>query len=294
MKNVSLILFPLVAILFLSGCVPIEKKILEKSSKYTEVKIIDNGCAVQLKEASDLSYNNIENILYIIGDKGKFYQCSVNLEENSLTLDFISSGVITHNFTNIDSEGLSFNPQTNELILSTEGSSSSIYPLTKYGVINGEYQLPDILKNAKFKDANKTFEAITYHENLGILTATEQPINGKNITNQTIYNLYGDFWNFKTENYIQSSVTGIETTNDRSLLVLERAQSQTVNFYITIKKLILNEDCKNRNICSDEVLYKALWEGGNFEGITKINDTYLIVNDGQNKFDTIFKAFKIN
>lgn len=295
MKKVSLVLCTFLSSILLTGCVPNEKQVLEKSSKYTEVKVVDNGCGIKLSEASDMAYNNAEKVLYIVGDKGNFYQCSVNQDNDIVTLDFISSKTITHDFTSIDAEGLSINTKTNELILSTEGSASAtgVYPITKYGVINGKYDLPNILKTAKFKDSNKKFEAVTYHNDLGILTAAEQPINGKKTISQTIYDMYGGFWNFEMENYDQASVTALETTSDGNFLVLERAENQTVNFYITIKKLIINDACKNKNTCSDEVLYKALWEGGNFEGMTKINDTYLIVNDGQGSFDTIFKAFKI-
>lgn len=294
MKSLSSILLVFIATVFFSGCVPTEKKLIEKSPKFTELKVVDKGCAMNLNEASDLAFDEEENILYIIGDKGKFYQCSVNLKENTITLDFISSKSIIHDFKSIDAEGLSINLQTNELLLSTEGTNGSIYPLTKYGVVNGKYELPDILKNASFKSSNKKFEAVTYHKNLGILTVVEQPINKIKTINQTIYNMHGDFWNFKTENYNESSVTAIETTNNGNLLILERAEYKTTDFYVTIKELILDDECKNKNTCSDEVLYKAFWQGGNFEGMTKINDTYLIVNDGQGHFDTIFKAFKID
>ncbi len=294
MKNISLFLVIFITTVFFTGCVPTEKRVIEKSPKFTEVNVIDNGCGTQLNEASDLAFNDKDNILYIVGDKGKFYKCSVDLKEDSITLDFISSESIIHDFASVDAEGLSMNSQTNELILSTEGNDGNIYPLSKYGVINGKYELPDILKDASYKSANKKFEALTYHNDLGTLTAVEQPINGIKNIDQTIYNMHGDSWSFKAENYREASVTAIETTSDGNLLVLERAVYKSVNFYITIKKLILNEECKNKSVCSDEVLYKAFWEGGNFEGMTKINDTYLIVNDGQARFDSVFKAFKID
>jgi len=293
MKNLFSTLSIFVITALLSGCVPTEKSVIKKSANYLEVEVTDNGCAQNLSEASDLAYDDTKQILYIIGDKGNFYQCSVKVIEDMITLDYISSTSITHDFSSIDAEGLTHNPETGELILSTEGANSSIFPLTSEGGINGSYDLPDVLKNATFNSTNTKFEAVTYNDTFGILTAAEQPIDKKALTDQTIYSLYGDSWNFVAEDYDQSSVTALETTDDGNLIVLERAQSNTTDFYITLKKVFINDECKNKNICNNEIIYKALWEAGNFEGITKINDTYLLINDGQGQVDALFKAFKI-
>ncbi len=293
MKNVFSTLSIFVITALLSGCVPTEKSVIKKSANYLEVEVTDNGCAQNLSEASDLAYDDTKQILYIIGDKGDFYQCSVKATEDMITLDYISSTSISHNFSSIDAEGLTINPETGELIISTEGTNANIYPLTREGGINGSYDLPNVLKNATFNSTNTIFEAVSYDNNFGILTAAEQPINKKVLTDQTIYSLDGDSWNFAAEDYSQSSVTALESTNDDNVIVLERAQSNTTDFYITLKKVFINDECKNKNICNNEIIYQALWEGGNFEGITKINDAYLLINDGQGQVDALFKAFKI-
>lgn len=276
------------------GCTPTEIEVIEVSDKYSEVKVT-HTTSIELKELSDLAYNPTRKKLYGIGDKGYFYNLAYKvIDENSIKIDYISTININHEFSTIDAEGFSFNTEIGELILSTEGVDFGIFPLTDSGGTNGAYQLPDILSNATYKSTNTRLEAVTYHPNYKVLTATEQPINGKAVTDQTIYSLDGDSWNFKAENYTESSVTAIEVTNDNNILVLERAQENETNFYITLKLVEINDECKNTSTnCNSEVLYKSKWAGGNFEALTKVDDVYIISNDNQLSYDTIFKAFKI-
>jgi len=294
-KSIGLVLSAIV-ILVLSGCTPREKKVITKSDNYVEVKVSDRGCGRKLKEASDLAYDQERNILYIVGDKGDFYTCSVKNRNNRIELKFLSASKIQHNFKSIDSEGLDINDE-GELILSTEGTNAGIFNFTKEGLVNGDLGLPYSLENAEYFDSNSKFEALTYHPEYGILTAAERPINQKDVRDQTIYNFDGHEWNFKAENYDKSSVVALQTMDDGNVLVLERALRGKKTLYITVKKLFISDADQTDKECNTEIIYKARWDGGNFEGLTKIptdnGNIYLMVNDGQGRFKTIFKAFKI-
>lgn len=294
MKKLFYTLSPLIFTIIFVGCTPTEIEVIETSDKYFEVSV-SHTTSIELKELSDLAYDATTEKLYGIGDKGYFYKLDYKVTgENSIKIDYYSTLDISHEFGTIDAEGLSFNSETEELILSTEGADFGIFPLTTSGGINGTYQLPDILTNAVYKNGNTRLEAVAYHPNYNILTAVEQPINGKLVTEQTIYSLDGDYWNFKAEDYAESSVTAMEVTDDGNILVLERAQENVTNFYITLKLVEINDECKNTSTnCNSEVLYKSKWSGGNFESLTKIGDVYIISNDNQQSYDTIFKAFKI-
>lgn len=294
MKKLFYTLSPLIFTIIFVGCTPTEIEVIETSDKYFDVSV-SHTTSSELEELSDLAYNSITEKLYGIGDKGYFYNLDYEVTgENSIKIDYTSTIDISHEFATIDAEGLSFNSETEELILSTEGADFGVFPLTTSGGINGTYQLPDILTNAIYKNGNSKLEAVTYHPSYHVLTAVEQPINSKLVTEQTIYSLDGDYWNFKAEDYAESSVTAMEVTDDGNILVLERAQENITNFYVTLKLVEINDECKNTSTnCNSEILYKSKWEGGNFESLTKIGDIYIISNDNQQSYDTIFKAFKI-
>ncbi len=239
-----------------------------------------------LNEASDLAYNDEIEILYIVGDKGDLYTYDVNMENDTLALEYQNSYKIHHSsesFT-IDSEGLTTNDK-NELILSFEGIPR-ISNLSIEGKIDTNYTLPDKLQTpTNYSTNNKMLEAVAWHQDYGILTASEFPLDGQDTTKQTIYALNGNVWHFKAESYKDNAVTAIEVMEDDNLLILERAyeEGSIPAFYITLKKLYI-DDCDQNNLCRTEVLYFEHMYITNYEGLTKIDkNRYLMVSDNQNQ-----------
>jgi len=284
MKTTFTLFIMLLQISLFTGCTEYET--------FDSLNVVDKNCGAKISGGSDLAYDKDKGILYIVGDRGNLYTCSAKVNEDTITLTYISTKkIIGHNLSSIDSEGLDIDDEGN-LFLSTEGNIASVYSINSFGNITGDYGLPSILDQATYVNSNSKFEAITYNKNQGaILLAAELPINGeKDVSKQAVYNLDGDkTWHFKAESYPNNSVTAIETMDEDNgnLLVLERAVEGTganTRFYITIKKVAINECSSTVDTpCDSEILES--FKGGvnhNYEGLTKIdNGRYLMVNDNQ-------------
>jgi len=264
--------------------------------KMTILKQVNIDNLSTIKEASDLAFDDETNTLYIIGDKGNLYVYEVNVENNTLNLRFQNQYKLHHpsESFNIDSEGLATNDK-NELILSFEGSPR-ITKLSAEGQIGQNYTLPKTLTNKNhYAEGNKMLEAVAWHQDYGILTAAEYPLNGQDTTKQTIYALNGAVWDFKAESHKDNAVTAIEVMEDDNLLILERAYKEGLipAFYITLKKLYI-DDCDTANVCRTDILYSEKMNLKNYEGLTKLGQNrYLMVTDNQNKITTDFMYFEV-
>ena len=265
----------------------------QKITILKQVKINKNST---IKEASDLAFDDETKTLYIVGDKGNLYVYDVSFENNTLDLRYQNKHKIYHptETFRIDSEGLTTNNQ-NELILSFE-NSPKISKLSKEGKIGEYHKLPSPLNNPdNYVDKNKILEAVAWHQDYGILTASEFPLHKKKNTEQTIYTLDGKVWHFKAEPYKDNAITAIEVMEDDNLLILERAyeKGSIPSFYITLKKVYL-DDCDEKKVCKSEILYSEKMNLKNYEGLTKIGkNRYLMVTDNQNKLKTHFMYFEI-
>jgi len=264
--------------------------------KMTILKQVNINNLSVIKEASDLAFDDETNTLYIIGDKGNLYVYDVNVENNTLNLRFQNLYQLYHPSEpfNIDSEGLTSNDK-NELILSFEGSPR-ISKLSTEGQIGQNYTLPKTLTNKNnYAEGNKMLEAVAWHQDYGILTASEFPLNGQDTTKQTIYALNGDVWHFKAESHKDNAITAIEVMEDDNLLILERAYKKGLipSFYITLKKLYI-DDCNASNVCKTDILYSEKINLKNYEGLTKLGQNrYLMVTDNQDKVTTNFMYFEV-
>lgn len=294
----------------------------EEYNTFESLSVSYNDCAKKIKEGSDLAYDKNKKILYIIGDKGDLFTCSVQADNNSISLRYLNTIKIVHNLSLLDSEGLSYIASKKELVLSTEGNAkdAGIYSLNLDGNIIGKYDFPKHLDNAVYRGNNLKFEAVEYSEKFGIITATENPVNLENSKNQAIYSK-DKKWLFqiedvyidkKADSYIENSVVAIASISNspNEILVLERAYERkdisllpNVKFVITIRKVDL-DSCKYKeynknykgNECSSIVLkkFKTTSYSGNYEGLTEINDgLFLMINDNQNMTSTEFKYFNI-
>jgi hypothetical protein len=258
----------------------------------------------ELKEASDLAYNDEIDTLYIVGDKGVLYSYALLLKDMNhiVELQYINEHNITHTNENfvIDSEGLTLD-NTQSLIISLEGEPR-VSDLSVNGVMDTNMTLPVALSDSSvYHNSNAIFEAVAFHDTYGVLVAAEVPINNVPRVQQTIYALSGEVWHFNAEAYVNSAVTGMEVMDDGNILILERAQdgNDENNFYLTLKKVYIDE-CNSENICKNKVIYSDRIYVQNYEGITKIGkDRYLIVADNQNAsflgvyLATYFKYFEI-
>jgi len=245
--------------------------------------------ALPFSEISDLTYEKKRRILYMIGDKGYFYKFHIIFKDKIRKVKYLEAYQINEKKKppKYDTEGLTHNSK-GELFLSFE-RHPRIAKISSKGEILKNQSLPKVLKNKKsFAGSNKIFEALAWHPKYGLLTIPEYPLYKKNTTQQTLYSLKGEQWNFKAEKYKNSAVTAIEVMDDNNILILERAYTSIFNpLYITLKKLYLNR-CNKKKFCETEVLasFKGHIGGSihNYEGLAKVGENrYIMVSDNNNK-----------
>jgi len=276
-----------------------EKKIIildERTLSYP------NKNSVPFAEISDLTYNQKEKKLYMIGDKGNFYIFDAIFSNNKIeSLIYKNAFKVNEKKPSkkYDIEGLTHNK--GQLYISFE-RYPRICKISKKGYLSSNQKLTKELKKKKnFHSSNKIFEALAWHSKHGLLTVAEYPLYKKDNSKQTIYGLNGKKWHFKAQKHKNNAITAIEVMDDGNLLILERAYSGLTNpFVVTLKKLYLDKCDKNRN-CKSEVLasfnnYKG-WAVNNYEGLAKVGkNRYLMVSDNNNKFilTTQLIYFKVN
>jgi hypothetical protein len=280
-----------------------------KTSKNKKITILDerslsypNKNSVPFSEISDLTYNQKEHRLYMIGDKGNFYIFNASFNDKIEKLKYLDAFKIKEKKQRkkYDIEGLT-QDKKGQLYLSFE-RHPRISKISKKGFLSSNQELTKELKNKKnYSSSNKIFEALTWHSKYGLLTVAEYPLYKRDKTKQTIYSLRGKKWHFKAQKHQNNAITAIEVMDDNNLLILERAYAGlTKPFVVTLKKLYLNKCDKKRN-CKSEILasfnsYQG-WAVNNYEGLAKVGkNRYLMVSDNNNNFilTTQLIYFKVN
>ena len=284
----------------------------EKAKNLEEKKIIildertlfyPNKNSIPFAEISDLTYNQKDKKLYMIGDKGNFYTFNATFSNTKIeTLNYLNAFKISEKKPSkkYDIEGLTHDNK-GQLYVSFE-RYPRISKITKKGYLTSNQKLTKELKKKKnFRSSNKILEAVAWHSKYGLLTVAEYPLYKKNNTKQTIYSLKGKKWHFTAQSHKNNAITAIEVMDDNNLLILERAYSGLTHpFVVTLKKLYLDKCDKNRN-CKSEVLTSfnsyVGWAVNNYEGLAKVGkNRYLMVSDNNNKIilTTQLIYFKVN
>ena len=322
MKYFNLLTILLLALSNLSSCVysqspqsnSYQYSILPqgKTAKFNEdyMRIhINNSIALRnsrfndlpISELSGLAWDNDEQLLYAISDEGLLYHFKLSFTKNKLTAANPSLATPLKDAIGYplkgkysDSEGLSLINGNNgkkgdsRLIVSFENKPRiSLY--TPTGKLIKNVKIPKKLRKRKtYRSKNKALESVTLHPQYGILTATEYPIKADDIKHQTLYAVSkkGDkqVWHFKASPAGNSAVTGMETLDDGSILLLERAyQNPITPIIINLRRLDLN-DCNSQKECKTETIARFNgadgWLLDNFEGLSHFKDNqYFMVSD---------------
>ena len=253
---------------------------------------------LRLAELSGLAWSEDDKILYALSDKGKLFHLRPKIVDNILVgVNFKTAFMLRNKkgkkLKHRDSEGLSiFNGANNisgdsELLISFE-RKPRVARFSPKGKLLVDYTLPAILTNKKsFYTKNKMFEAVTIHPKLGILTAPELPMQKNNIRPylvnhaHTIYSFSGKTWTFPAFPTKNSSLVAMETLQDGSILLLERAYvSKRKPLIISLKQLWLD----TLQIKQIAVFNSHLgWQIDNFEGLTHHQGNYFfMVSDNNN------------
>ncbi|MDM8559723.1 esterase-like activity of phytase family protein [Candidatus Parabeggiatoa sp. HSG14] len=265
----------------------------------------------KLAELSGLAWDEDEKLLYAVTDKATLFHLRPIITDNILTdVNLIATFQLQNKKSwwlgSRDSEGLAILNGNNgkvgdsELVISFE-RIPQIARFTPKGKKLANYTLPNRLRNiTKYSSLNKLFEAVTVHPDLGILTAPEWPLKG-NKGKIVIYALDGQQWTFPHHTSPNSAVVALETLEDGSILVLERAfVSPHKPLVISLRQVWLPISDK----CSKQVKVKQVavfnshqgWQLDNFEGLTHHQGAYFfMVSDDNNRSSqrTLLSYFEI-
>ena len=252
---------------------------------------------IKFAELSDITYDKKTETLYLISDKGLLFSFNAHFSDKIDTLIPMRATKLKNKKGKRlkkwkrDSEGMTLNGK-GKLLISFEGKAKIGWfhkNSSRYGNLIRKYALPKELKQTKnYRSKNKSLEALAWHPDYGLLTATEWPLKKYNKKRQTIYALSGKRWHFKAELEGKSGLVAMEVMDDGNLLVMERSYTGLLNpFVVTLKKVYI-KGCK-KQMCDTKVIAKMSnhkgWEIDNFEGLARVGkNRYVMISDDNENF----------
>ena len=266
---------------------------------------------VEITELSGLAWDEDEQLLYAVSDKGRVYHFKLELENDLIKSVKPVFGAKLRNVKGKklkkwrrDAEGLMVWNANNgkkgdtQLIISLEGDPR-IVRFTPKGKAIVNVAVPKPLRDRQnLRKSNSGLESVTYHAKHGFMTAPEQSIKGQPKNLHTVYSAKKQ-WSFMAYPAKNSSITALEMIpGTNQLLVMERAWSGFPNpLTISLRRVDLDK-CSDEGACVAENLkvFSSSLSIDNFEGMTHIgNNRYLIVSDdGKNDLlRTLLTLFKI-
>lgn len=276
----------------------------------------------KLSELSGIAWDDDDNKLYTISNKGILHHLKVIIQNNQITDTKLLASYILKNKKGKrfsaglhDSEGLTIINDKNgikndtELLISFEGKPR-IFRYSNTGKYLSSIKLPEPLKSAKnYRNKNKMLEAITIHPTEGVITAAEYPLKKYGMKQQVLYSQSGKEWHFPAGSGKASAITGLETLADGSILVLERSFTNLSKpIIITLRQVFINQCQKKskktkliaKNCPVKQLAYLSNFDGwflDNFEGLAKYkHNHYFMISDNNSKKyqNNLLVLFKVN
>ena len=266
---------------------------------------------LKITELSGLAWDEDEQLLYAISDKGRVYHFQLKIENDlikSVTPVFGAKlrdvkGKKLKKYRR-DAEGLMVWNANNgkkgdtQLIISLEGQPR-IVRFTPEGRAISNITVPEPLRqHENLRDPNSGLESVAYHNKYGFLTAPEESRRGQPKNLHTVYALKKQ-WSFLAYPAENSSITAMDMImGTNNLLVMERAWSGILNPMVISLRRVNLDVCSVKGECKAENLkvFSSSLSVDNFEGMTPIgNNRYLVVSD-DGKSDlmrTLLTLFKV-
>lgn len=261
----------------------------------------DTFHGANLNELSGLGWDEDEQLLYAISDKGFLVHIKPEFSGDFLTgirvvnrlpLKGRNNRPLAGNWR--DAEGLTLTHHRNgkhgdtTLIISFEGEPR-VAEYSPLGDWIADISLPKGPRRSEFNAPNRSLEAVTLDPTYGLLVAPEFPKDIKQ-RSTLIYSRKGERWSILRPKGPDSAITAIESLDDGSILMLERAfESLFHPIVISLRKTWLTPGClESRNTkCRTEPIVRLSsaegWSVDNFEGLARHKgNRFFIVSDNNN------------
>lgn len=274
-------------------------------------EMIDGQVLTQL---SDLAWDNDENCLYAITDKGRLFHIRPVFQNGFLIdVNYLSgykveyaaeawrgTGAQRKTDLSYDIEGLAVLNADNgiqgdsELIISFE-SIARIGRFTTTGAWIADFSLPAALAHYRsYLRRNKMLESVTVHPQFGLLTTPEWSLRGVSRKQIVLYDLTGKTWTFPRHSAPNSAVTSLETLDDGSILVLERSYVSLFHpLIIALRRIWLDSNQVTRIENVAIMRSDKGWNIDNFEGLTqhKPKHFFMVTDDNSSVIQRILLSY---
>lgn len=254
---------------------------------------------LRLSQLSGLAWDDDEEILYAISDKGALFHLRPLLRDGRLAgLQLLKAVPLREaegkplKGRRADSEGLDIRNGRNgrrgdaELVVSFERFPRVVH-YRPDGTVIGEYPLPAPLDERKsYRGSNKMLESVCVDEKLGALTMPEEPLVSESAGYNRIFRLAGGSWRYPTTGKFRPSA--IECLGGGRVLVLERHFGMFARG-VALRIATLAGDGAEGSAAAVETvaLLDAAegWQIDNFEGLTRHQgNRFFLVSDNNDLF----------
>lgn len=265
-------------------------------------------------ELSGLAWDEDEQLLYAVSDKGHLVHLRPQFKDGILTgVDFLHAyplldeqgRKLKHGLT--DAEDLAIRNADNgkhgdsELVVSFEGTPR----LTRHrpdGTWIGEEALPVVLRDKRnYQGTNAELEAVALHPQFGLLTAPQKPLKTESAGLMSLYAQSGRQWQFAPIDTEDSDIVSLAVTPKNEVLILERRYK---NFFMPIifavRRVRLEEQPEGGLLTVEDVARFTNTEGfqiDNFEGLAHHQgNRYFMISDDNNSAiqQTLLLYFEID
>lgn len=262
--------------------------------------------SIQVDELSGLAWDEDEQLLYALSNRGKLFHLKPVFKDGKLVdAKVVAAFKLRTRYgkklkkPDRDSEGLSAQytnngKQGDSVLLISFEREPKIARFDNRGYEIERLPLPEPLNDAdRYDTTNHGLEAVTVHPQLGIITTPEVPLRGD--SKIKLYGLDGKQWQIPRFPVADNAIVGMETMPDGALLLLERAfSSMLAPIIISLHKVELDDACRVDTAKSDNHLCASRpiailsssngWDLDNFEGLARYQgNRYFMVSDN-NRF----------
>lgn len=256
---------------------------------------------MRLSQLSALAWDDDEDILYALSDKGSLFHLQPQFEGDILTgarllrtlpLRELGSDKPLRGWR-IDSEGMDIvngrnqRRQDAELIISQE----RVPQIMRYrpdGYAVGRETLPAPINEAKsFADRNKMLESVCIDNKLGVLTMPEAQLNNERDGYNRIFSLGGASWLYPSAP--GDRITDMECLGQGDVLVLQQNYQNPISQIVVTLKLVHLKSKPSSESLSLETLVtldsQKGFEVDNFEGLARHKGRrFFMVSDNNDLF----------
>jgi len=275
-------------------------------SRFTIFPVKVDG--LRITELSGLAWDEDEQLLYAVSDKGNVFHFRLKLEGNTIVaIEPVFAAPLADTAeksrrSRFNAEGLAVLNANNgksgdtELVVAVEGGEQRIIRFSPKGaMLSGIAVPPPLADRRNYRAANKGLESVAYHAEYGLITAPELPLENQPKNLHTVY-ASDRHWSFVAHPVKDSRLKALEALPDGNLLVLERSFTGSTKALVVSLRYVNLAARPVDGVCAVEDLAVFSKSLDNFEGLTHIgNHRFLIVSDhGQEDLqDTTFMLFTL-